>query len=52
MNRLLIASYAPVVRGVLRFRKTTIALAVVALILTYPAFAGSARNSCRRSTRE
>ncbi len=39
VNRLLIALYAPVVRGVLRFRKTTIALAVIALILTYPAFA-------------
>jgi len=30
--------YAPVVRGVLRFRKTTIALAVIALILTIPAY--------------
>ena len=39
VNRLLIALYAPVVRGVLRFRKTTIALAVIALIVTYPAFA-------------
>src|SRR6266545_4161109 len=39
INRLLIALYAPVVRGVLRFRKTTIALAVIALIVTYPAFA-------------
>jgi Cu(I)/Ag(I) efflux system membrane protein CusA/SilA len=39
VNRLLIALYAPVVRGVLRFQKTTIALAVIALILTYPAFA-------------
>ena len=39
VNRLLIALYAPVVRGVLRFRKTTIALAIVALILTVPAFA-------------
>jgi Cu(I)/Ag(I) efflux system membrane protein CusA/SilA len=39
VNRLLIALYTPVVRGVLRFRKTTIALAIVALILTYPAFA-------------
>jgi Cu(I)/Ag(I) efflux system membrane protein CusA/SilA len=38
VNRLLIALYAPVVRGVLRFRKTTIALAIVALILTIPAF--------------
>jgi Cu(I)/Ag(I) efflux system membrane protein CusA/SilA len=38
MNRLLIALYTPVVRGVLRFRKTTIALAILALILTYPAF--------------
>ena len=39
MNRLLIALYTPVVKGVLRFRKTTIALAIFALILTYPAFA-------------
>ena len=39
VNRLLIALYAPVVRTVLRFRKTTIALAIIALILTYPAFA-------------
>jgi Cu(I)/Ag(I) efflux system membrane protein CusA/SilA len=39
VNRLLIALYTPVVRGVLRFRKTTIALAIVALILTVPAFA-------------
>ena len=39
INRLLIALYAPVVRGVLRFRKTTIALAILALILTVPAFA-------------
>jgi Cu(I)/Ag(I) efflux system membrane protein CusA/SilA len=38
INRLLILLYAPVVRGVLRFRKTTIALAVVALILTIPAY--------------
>ena len=39
INRLLIAMYTPVVRAVLRFRKTTVALAVIALILTYPAFA-------------
>ena len=39
VNRLLIAVYTPVVRAVLRFRKTTIALAVLALILTVPAFA-------------
>ena len=39
VNRLLIAIYTPVVQGVLRFRKTTIALAVLALILTVPAFA-------------
>jgi Cu(I)/Ag(I) efflux system membrane protein CusA/SilA len=38
INRLLIAVYTPVVRGVLRFRKTTIALAIVALILTIPVF--------------
>jgi len=39
VNRLLIALYTPVVRAVLRFRKTTIALAILALMLTYPAFA-------------
>jgi copper/silver efflux system protein len=39
VNWLLIALYTPVVRAVLRFRKTTIALAIVALVLTYPAFA-------------
>ena len=39
INRVLIALYTPVVRGVLRFRKTTIGLAIIALILTYPAFA-------------
>jgi copper/silver efflux system protein len=39
INRLLIALYTPVVQGVLRFRKTTIALAIVALILTIPAYA-------------
>jgi Cu(I)/Ag(I) efflux system membrane protein CusA/SilA len=39
INRLLIALYTPVVRTVLRFRKTTIALAIVALILTIPAYA-------------
>ncbi len=38
VNRLLIALYAPVVRGVLRFRKSTIALAVIALAVTYPVF--------------
>jgi Cu(I)/Ag(I) efflux system membrane protein CusA/SilA len=38
INRLLIALYAPVVRGALRFRKTTIALAIVALIITIPAY--------------
>jgi Cu(I)/Ag(I) efflux system membrane protein CusA/SilA len=39
VNRLLIALYTPVVRAVLRFRKITIALAIIALVLTYPAFA-------------
>lgn len=38
ISRWLIAAYVPVVRWVLRFRKTTIALAMLALILTYPAF--------------
>jgi copper/silver efflux system protein len=39
VNRLMVAVYMPLVRWVLRFKKTTIALAVVAMILTYPAFA-------------
>jgi Cu(I)/Ag(I) efflux system membrane protein CusA/SilA len=38
VNRFLIALYMPVIRWVLRFRKSTIALAVVALLLTIPAF--------------
>ncbi|HEX2225899.1 MAG TPA: CusA/CzcA family heavy metal efflux RND transporter, partial [Candidatus Binatia bacterium] len=38
VNRLLITLYTPVVGAVLRFRKTTVALAVLALILTVPAF--------------
>ena len=38
VNRFLIAVYMPVIHWVLRFRKTTIALALLALILTVPAF--------------
>ena len=38
VNRFLIALYMPVIHAVLRFRKTTIALALVMLILTIPAF--------------
>ena len=38
VNRFLIAVYMPVIQWVLRFRKTTIALALLALILTIPAF--------------
>ena len=38
VNRFLIAFYMPVIHWVLRFRKTTIALALLALILTVPAF--------------
>jgi Cu(I)/Ag(I) efflux system membrane protein CusA/SilA len=38
VNRFLIALYMPVIHWVLRFRKTTIALALLALILTIPAF--------------
>jgi Cu(I)/Ag(I) efflux system membrane protein CusA/SilA len=38
VNRFLIALYMPVIHWVLRFRKTTIALALLALILTVPAF--------------
>ena len=38
VSRFLIALYMPVIHWVLRFRKSTIALAIVALILTVPAF--------------
>ena len=38
VNRFLIALYMPVIHLVLRFRKSTIALAIVALVLTVPAF--------------
>ena len=38
VNRFLIALYMPVIHLVLRFRKSTIALAILALILTVPAF--------------
>ena len=38
INRFLIAVYMPVINAVLRFRKSTIALALVALIVTIPAF--------------
>lgn len=38
INRFLIALYMPVIHGVLRFRVATITLAIVALILTVPAF--------------
>ncbi|HWH80012.1 MAG TPA: efflux RND transporter permease subunit, partial [Candidatus Binatus sp.] len=38
VNRLLIALYMPVIHLVLRFRKSTIVLAIVALLLTIPAF--------------
>jgi Cu(I)/Ag(I) efflux system membrane protein CusA/SilA len=38
INRFLIALYMPVIHLVLRFRKSTIILALVALILTIPAF--------------
>ena len=38
INRFLIAVYMPVIHAVLRFRKTTIALALFALIVTVPAF--------------
>ncbi len=38
VNRFLIALYMPVIHLVLRFRKSTIALAIVALVLTIPAF--------------
>ncbi|MGZ8452291.1 MAG: efflux RND transporter permease subunit, partial [Candidatus Binatia bacterium] len=38
VNRFLIALYLPVIHLVLRFRKCTIALALLALLLTVPAF--------------
>ena len=38
VNRFLIALYMPVIHLVLRFRKSTIALALLALLLTVPAF--------------
>jgi Cu(I)/Ag(I) efflux system membrane protein CusA/SilA len=38
INRLLIAIYAPVVRTVLRFKKTTLALAITGLIVTVPVY--------------
>ena len=38
INRFLIALYMPVIHAVLRFRKTTIALTLLALIVTVPAF--------------
>ena len=38
ISRFLIAVYYPVVRAVLRFKKTTIALAVLMLLVTIPAF--------------
>ena len=38
VNRLLIALYLPVIHWVLRFRKITITVAIVALIATIPAF--------------
>jgi copper/silver efflux system protein len=38
VNRFLIALYMPVIHLVLRFRKSTIVLAIIALVLTIPAF--------------
>jgi Cu(I)/Ag(I) efflux system membrane protein CusA/SilA len=38
VNRFLIALYMPVIQLVLRFRKSTIAVAIIALILTIPVF--------------
>ena len=40
LNRWLIAAYAPVVRLVVRFRKTAIAVAVALMLLTIPAYLG------------
>ncbi len=38
LNRWLVAAYAPVVRLVVRYRKTTIGLAVLSMVLTVPAY--------------
>ncbi|MEE9561642.1 MAG: CusA/CzcA family heavy metal efflux RND transporter, partial [Thermoanaerobaculia bacterium] len=38
LNRWLVAAYAPIVRFVVRFRKSTIAIAVVLMATTVPAF--------------
>lgn len=38
LNRFLIAAYTPVVRLVVRYRKTTIAVAIVAMAATIPAY--------------
>ena len=38
LNRWLVALYAPVVRFVVQYRKTTIALAVAGMVITVPAF--------------
>ena len=38
VNRLLIALYEPVVRAVLRFKKTTLIVAIIALVATIPAY--------------
>jgi Cu(I)/Ag(I) efflux system membrane protein CusA/SilA len=40
LNRWLIAAYAPIVRVVVRFRKSTIAVAVVLMATTVPVFLG------------
>jgi len=40
LNRWLVAAYAPIVRLVVRFRKTTIAVAVVLMATTVPVFLG------------
>ena len=40
LNRWLVAAYAPVVRLVVRFRKTSLLVALVLMLLTIPAFLG------------
>jgi Cu(I)/Ag(I) efflux system membrane protein CusA/SilA len=38
VNRFMVAIYLPLVRGALRFKKSIVALAILMLILTYPAY--------------
>jgi Cu(I)/Ag(I) efflux system membrane protein CusA/SilA len=51
VNRFLIWVYRPIIAGVMRWKKLTIVLAVLALALRSIRPPGSAPSSCRRSTR-